>query len=318
MTRILTACLAFTVLCAAAPPPPVPVILDTDIGDDIDDALALSLALQSPELKVLAVTTVLRHGQERADLAARILELFHRTDVPVGIGAEETLMGGPQPYAKVIQHGALPSGFRFSAPRRNGLELMIETCLRAPGKVTILAYGPLTNIALALRAESRIKDKIERIVLMNGVFFRPGLEYNTLTDAEASAIVYASGLPIETVGLDVTMQCRLNAAQMGRIEESKLDTAQFLLQLIRMWQNANHAQFPILHDPLSVAVAIRPDLVSTVTGGVSVETRGTPGETQGMTVFRENPKGNVRVANEVNSAAVIDFFLDRVLAPPRQ
>ncbi len=318
MIRFLAACFACAVLCAAAPPPPAPVILDTDIGDDIDDALALSLALQSPELNVLAVTTVLRHGQERADLAARILELFHRTDVPVGIGAEETLMGGPQPYAKVIQHGALPSGFRFSAPRRNGLELMIETCLRAPGKVTILAYGPLTNVALALRAESRLKDKIERIVLMNGVFFRPGLEYNTLTDAEASSIVYSSGLPIETVGLDVTMQCRLNAAQLRRIEDSKLETAQFLLQLIRMWQEANHAQFPILHDPLSVAVAIRPDLVSTVTGEVSVETRGTPGETQGMTVFRENPKGNVRVANEVNSAAVIDFFLDRVLAPPRQ
>ncbi len=295
---------------------PTPVILDTDIGDDIDDALALSLALQSPELNVLAVSTVLQHGDARRDLVARILELYGRPEIPVGVGAERPLVAPPL-HVPLVQASAIPPGFHAPGERRNGVELIIDTCLRSPEKVTILAYGPLTNIALALRAESRLRDKIERIVLMNGVFFRPGLEYNTMTDPEASAIVYSSGLPVETVGLDVTMQCQLTAAQLGRLEASTLPTVRFLMQLIHLWQGANPGHLPILHDPLAIAVTDRPGLVTLRAGRVEVETRGTPHETYGMSVFHPDPAGNVRVAEEVDSAGVVDFFLDRVLAPPR-
>lgn len=310
-------CLVFTAMTALAAVRPAPVVLDTDIGDDIDDALALSLALQSPELKVLAVSTVLQHGDERAALVEKILELYGRTDIPVGVGAEQTLMGAPS-NAVVVQTKALPPGSRVKGGRVNGIELLLDTIRKSPEKVSILAYGPLTNIALLLRSDATIREKIERIVLMNGVFFRPGLEYNTKTDVEASAIVYASGIPIKTVGLDVTMQCRLSDADMRRLEDSKLDTVRFLLQLIRLWQGANTGMRPILHDPLAIAVAVKPDLVYTQTGRVQVETHGTPEETYGMTIFHKDPSGNVEVANEVSSAKVVDFFLSRILAPPRE
>jgi inosine-uridine nucleoside N-ribohydrolase len=296
---------------------PIPVVLDTDIGDDIDDALALGLALQSPELKVLAVTTVLQRGEERAALVSRILELYGRADIPVGIGAEQTLLGHPSD-AIVIQTKALPSGYRSPGERINGIGLLLQTLGKSPEKVTILAYGPLTNIALLLRAAPELRNKIERIVLMNGVFYRPGIEYNTVRDAEASAVVYSSGIPIETVGLDVTMQCQLTAEHMKRFEDSKLGSVHFLLELIQLWRNANQGHYPILHDPLAIAVAVKPDLVSTETGRVDVEIHGTPDQTYGMTIFHKNPTGSVQVAREVNSAAVVDFFLDRVLAPPRQ
>lgn len=317
MIRRAFACLLLFAAAAFAAGQPTPVILDTDIGDDIDDALALSLALQSPELKVLAVSTVLQHGDQRAALVWKILQLYGRTDIPVGIGAEQTLMGAPS-QAEVVQAKALPPDFRMPGPRVNGIELVLDTIRKSPEKVTILAYGPLTNIALVLRADSAIHDKIARIVLMNGVFFKLGIEYNTKVDVEASAIVYSSGIPIETVGLDVTMQCRLSDAHMRRLEASSLDTVHFLLQLIHAWQGTNSKNYPILHDPLAIAVAVKPDLVFTQTGRVRVETRGTPDETYGMTIFQKDPAGNVQVANEVNSAAVVDFFLDRVLAPPRR
>jgi purine nucleosidase len=295
-----------------------PVFLDTDIGDDIDDALALSLALQSPELNILGITTVLQDGSRRADLVWKILDLFGRTDIPVGIGAEQPLMARPR-TGSVRQTEALSPEDRMpSDRRRNGLELLIDTCLHAPGKVTIVAYGPLTNIALALRAEPRLFEKVDRIVLMNGVFFRPGLEYNTKIDPEASAIVYSSGLPVVTVGLDVTLQCRLNANHLQQFAESKLATVQFLWKLIRIWQNGKPDQAPILHDPLAVAVTVKPDLITTVSGHVDVETHGTPESTYGMTIYRKDPAGTVRVAQEVSSAAAIDFFLSRVLAPPRR
>ena len=296
---------------------PIPVVLDTDIGDDIDDALALSLAIQSPELKVLAVTTVLQEGDLRAALVWKILKLYGRTDIPVGVGAEQTLLGKPRTQT-VVQTAALGPADKLPPGKRHiGIELFIDTCLHHPGKVTVIAIGPLTNIAIALRAEPRIEDHIDRIMLMNGVFFHTGVEYNTSTDSEASEIVYSCGLPITAVGLDVTMQCRLNADQMKRIESSSLPTAKFLLDLIRLWQRGNPTQYPILHDPLAVGVTVKPSLVSLATGDVTVETRGTPGETNGASIFRKNPSGNVRVAEDVNSAAVIDLFLDRILAAPR-
>jgi inosine-uridine nucleoside N-ribohydrolase len=313
MKRAILAWIFLAALGSAA----TPVILDTDIGDDIDDALALALALQSPELDVRAITTVLQDGDRRADLVWRILEMYGRTDIPVGVGAEEPLMAKGR-AGVVRQTEALAADYHIPAAKRhNGMELLIDTCLNTPGKVTILAYGPATNIAIALRAEPRLKAKVDRIVLMNGVFFRPGLEYNTKMDPEASAIVYSSGVPVTTVGLDVTMQCQLSAEQLKRVADSPLEPVQFLYKLIQLWQNGNPQQRPILHDPLAIAATVKPDLISTVTGTVNVETHGMPEETYGMTVFHKDAKGTVRVAQEVSSAAAIDLFLSRVLAAPR-
>lgn len=293
------------------------MILDTDIGDDIDDALALSLALQSPELNVLAITTVLQDGNRRAELVWKILELYRRTDIPVGIGAEQPLLASPR-TGIVRQTETLSATDRMPADRRrNGLELLIDTCLRSPEKITLVAYGPLTNIAIALRAEPRLREKVDRIVLMNGVFFRPGLEYNTKVDPEASAIVYSSGVPIVAVGLDVTTRCLLSAEHLRQFAASPLESVQFLWKLIQIWQNGNPEQRPVLHDPLAVAVTVQPDLITTVKGTVEVETHGLPDRTYGMTIFRKDPAGATQVAQEVSAAAAVRFFISRVLAPPR-
>jgi purine nucleosidase len=315
MRIFLTALLAARLL--SADERAIPVILDTDIGDDIDDALALSLVLQSPELNLLAVTTVLQDREGRASLVWKILSLFGRTDIPIGAGAEQPLVAPPS-TGQVRQVEALGQLDRIPPGRmHSGIPLIVDTCLNAAGKVTILAIGPATNIALALRAEPRIKDKIERIVLMNGVFFKPGLEYNARRDPEASAIVYSSGLPVTAVGLDVTMQCKLTAADLRRIEQSTLPTAQFLYQLIRLWNRGKDDQLPILHDPLAVAVTFRPGLISVAAGSVEVETHGAPNRTYGMTVLRRDANGKIRVAGEVGAREFIDLFLERILQPPR-
>ena len=313
---LLTAFLATCLVCAQEGP--IPVILDTDIGDDIDDALALSFALQSPELKLLAVTTVLQDREGRASLVWKILSLYGRTDIPVGTGAEQPLIA-PARTGKVRQVEALGESDHIpSGTMRAGIQLIVDTCLNANGKVTILAIGPATNIALALRAEPRIKEKIERIVLMNGLFFKPGLEYNTKTDPEASAIVYGSGVPVTAVGLDVTMQCKLTAPDLQRIEQSRLPRAQFLYKLIRIWIGGNDDKLPVLHDPLAVGVTFRPGLVSVATGLVQVETHGVPNLTYGMTLLRRDANGAILVAEEVSSRDFIELFLDRVLQPPRK
>jgi purine nucleosidase len=309
----MLASLIFAALLAAAEERPLPVFLDTDIGDDIDDALALALALQSSELKVLGISTVLQDGPRRADLVWHILQLYGRTDIPVGSGAERPLVAPPR-TGQVRQTDLLrPQDAMPADRRRNGVQLLIDTCMHSTDKVTLIAYGPLTNIALALRAEPRLPDRIERIVLMNGVFFRPGLEYNTKMDPEASSIVYNSGLPVTAVGLDVTMQCQLTADHLRQFAESPLEKVQFLWKLIQIWQGGNANQRPILHDPLAVAVTVKLDLVTTVEGTVAVELKGTPEQTYGMTMFRRSAGGPVRVAQEVSSAAAIEFFMQRVV-----
>jgi purine nucleosidase len=316
MRILLTALVAACLLCADERP--IPVILDTDIGDDIDDALALSFALQSPELKLLAVTTVLQDREGRASLVWKILSLFGRTDIPIGAGAEQPLIA-PARTGNVKQVEALGPLERIPIDRiRGGIPLIVDTCLNATGKVTIVAIGPATNIALALRAEPRIKEKIERIILMNGLFFKPGLEYNTKSDPDASAIVYGSGVPVTAVGLDVTMQCKLTDADLRRIEQSQLPSAQFLYKLIRIWNGGKDDKLPVLHDPLVVGVTFRPGLISVAAGSVEVETRGEPNLTYGMTLLRRYGNGKIRVAEEVSSREFIELFLDRVLDAPRK
>jgi inosine-uridine nucleoside N-ribohydrolase len=189
--------------------------------------------------------------------------------------------------------------------------------MKSPVKVTVLAYGPATNVALALRAEPRIKNNIERFVLMNGVFFRGGLEYNTYRDPEASQIVYNSGVPVWTVGLDVTMQCRLSLDHLDQMEKSQHENVRFLRKLIASWQNGNAKQQPILHDPLAVLVTIRPELIETETGTVEVETKGQPGVSYGLTAFKPVAGGIVRVARDVKAGNAVDLFVSRVIAAPR-
>jgi inosine-uridine nucleoside N-ribohydrolase len=317
MMRWLAVLMVGCGLLAAAPP--IPVILDTDIGDDIDDALALALALQSPELDVRAVVTVLQQRERRADLVWKILELYGRTDVAVGMGAEQPLLTRPR-TGVVRQTAALRPDERMpDARRRSGIPLIIETLMGAREKITWLAYGPLTNVALALKAEPRIADKIERLVLMNGVFFQgPRLEYNTLRDPEAAAIVFSSGLPIITVGLDVTMKCQLSLEDLKRLEGSSAPAVKFLYGLIQIWQEGKPERRPVLHDPLAVAVTFRPELIRTQAGRVEIETRGEEGRTHGMTILRPDPKGPVRVASEVEAGEFVRLFMERVAAAPRK
>jgi purine nucleosidase len=299
-----------------------PVIFDTDIGDDIDDALALGLALQSPELDVRLVTTVADDVESRTRLAWKELGLFHRHDVALATGAPEPLLDPRRPD-KAAQFTILTAADTVPAAAHDrAAERIIETLMRSNEKFTIIPVGPLTNIALALREEPRIKDHIERIVLMGGAYFPAKREYNIYRDRIAAQIVFQSGVPITGVGLDVTTKCKLEGADLAKIRDAHNPASQFLYQLITLWQKDNPNRFPTLHDPLAVATAVNPNLVETRSGAVSVDT-ATP-NLYGATTFTsedqlpKDAKATTRVAHDVNVRGFLDLFVSRLSSSPRK
>ncbi len=298
-----------------------PIIFDTDIGDDIDDALALALALQSRELDVRAVTTVIDDTERRTRLAWKQLGLYGRRDIPLGTGASEPLLD-PRRTSRARQFEVLtPEDVAPAAAGRRAAGLIVETVLASPEKLTLVPVGPLTNIALALRLEPRIKEKIERIVLMGGAFDLHRAEYNIQRDRAAAQIVFSSGVPITAVGLDVTMRCKLEGSDLDRLRAAENPASRFLMRLIGLWQNENSERYPTLHDPLAVAVTFLPALIETQAGRVQVETSSPL--TNGMTLFTPAdrlPAGmpvSTLVARQVNVRRFLDLFVERLAAAPR-
>jgi purine nucleosidase/pyrimidine-specific ribonucleoside hydrolase len=299
----------------------IPIIFDTDIGDDVDDALALAFALQSPELDVKAITTVLDAAEMRSRLAWKQLVIYGRRDIPIGTGADEPFLD-PVRVRRHAQFDAVTSEDVIPGPPQRAVDLIIRTLLESPRKITIVPVGALTNIALALKTEPRIKDKIERIVLMGGAYYMNFPEYNLLRDRIASDIVFRSGVPITGVGLDVTMRCKLKAEDIDRIKAAGYATTDFLMRSIELWREIPTNSMPTLHDPLAVAVAMMPSLVETQLGRVQIETASPP--LYGFSLFtpaerlpKDAPKPNTLVARTVDAQQFVKLFMDRVTAPPR-
>ena len=240
------------------------VLIDTDIGDDIDDALALALAIQSPELEVKGITTVFGDTRLRGQLAQYLLKVFGREDIPVAVG-----IGNP------IQYRHRPSGVPQAAiiDRRlplpalsplSGPELIVETVLATHGKLTLLCIGPLTNVATALSLEPHLFMAIERLVVIGGSSQYPFPEWNMRSDARAAQIVLGAGIPVTLLGWNITTRCQLQDSDIQRLRCHHTPQTQVLSTLLAIWQRHRprwHPALPYLHDPLTVVALCAPELL---------------------------------------------------------
>ncbi len=201
------------------------IVIDTDPGQD--DAFAILLALASPELEVLGLTTVAGNVPVAvtAANARRVVELAGRPEIPVRAGCERPLLR-PARFAEEVHGKTGLDGWDFPAPARppepgHAVDWMVETLLARPdGATTLVPVGPLTNIAMALRRCPAIARKIRRIVLMGGGFFQggnmsPAAEFNILVDPDAAAIVFGAGIDLVAVPIDCTL-CGADAGQLDR------------------------------------------------------------------------------------------------------
>lgn len=285
------------------------VLIDTDIGDDIDDALALALALRSPELDVLGVSTVFGDMNQRSRLARKLLAVFGRAAIPVAEGARAPLAGRNRPSgcvqaAAVAPDDALPPLYAGGAT-----QMICEMALRHPGAVTLICQGPLTNLALALTAEPRLAGALAGVTMMGSGAF-PWAEWNTRNDPEALRIVVHSGLPLTVVGLNVSLLCTLPLADLRRLTGSATPQAAFLSRLIALWQRGAANKCPQLHDPLAVAAVARPELLTYLPARCGNLCEG---PLRGWSCAWPSLGGRQRVALAVRRAAFLRLFAARVV-----
>ncbi len=261
---------------------PCPIILDTDIGTDVDDCLALALILASPELRLAAVTTVYGDTLLRGRMLLKLLALRGMTGVPVAAGAEKPLLGRPPVYWEGHEgEGLLAPGDESLHPRaERAAELIVYTVMAHPGEITLLAIGPLTNVALALLLEPRLAAALAGLTIMGGAvggagaLHLPWTEHNFRSDPEAAAIVLASGAPIRIVPLDVTTQVRIRPADTARIRSAGDPFHRAIADQIDGYPRYRERGWTYLHDPLAAATLIAPDLVTWEPVHAVIETGG--------------------------------------------
>jgi purine nucleosidase len=310
------------------------MILDVDTG--IDDAMAIVFALNHPGIVLEAVTTT--YGNIDVASATRntlaLLEAAGRDDIPVASGCARALT---RPFTKRGSriHGANGIGdVELPAPKASardiwGPDLIIEMVRANPGELTLVPVGPMTNVAQALMKAPDIAQKLKGMVLMGGTIWHPGVpgipspvaDANFFNDPEAARIVLQSGAPITLVGMDVTMKTRLTAPMMDDIAARGGPAARITMEAARFYLAAYQAQYPditycALHDPLAVAVAQDPSVVSLETMQIDVECTGEL--TRGQVIPDRRRTGttvpNAGVALEVDSDRFEKLFVETMIA----
>ncbi|MFW5385924.1 pyrimidine-specific ribonucleoside hydrolase RihA [Yersinia sp. 2542 StPb PI] len=306
---------------------PRSIIIDCDPGHD--DAIALILALASPELNVAAVTTCAGNQTPDKTLrnALRILTLLKRQDIPVAGGAlkpllRELIIADNVHGESGLDGPSLPDP-DFAPQTDNAVELMARILRASPHPVTLVATGPLTNIALLLAGHGALTAKIERIVIMGGAVmlgnWTAAAEFNIFVDPEAAVRVFKSGIPITMAGLDVTHQAQVMDEDIDRIRQLNnpvADVVAGLLDFFMLYHRQERWGFQgaPLHDPCTIAWLLAPELFTSIERWVGIETRGE--YTQGMTVvdyyqLTDNVP-NAEVLMGIDRKGFIDLLVERV------
>lgn len=307
----------------------VPLIIDCDPGHD--DAIAILLALASPEVEVLGITTVGGNSglENTTRNALTVLEVAGRSNIPVAPGCDHPLIRQLQ-VADHVHGKSGMDGPELDPPTTapidaHAVDFIAETVAASTAPVTLTPVGPLTNIALLLRRHPRVIDNISRVVLMGGSIglgnVTPAAEFNIWSDPEAAAVVFDSPLDVTMVGLDVTHQARLGRThgdQLRPTGRSGAFVSDLLDFFVRFHQRVYGIDSSPVHDAVAVAEAIWPGLLETVACHVAVETGSEL--TRGRTVVDRwsvtGKPANARVGVGIDAERFTELLIERISSLP--
>ena len=285
----------------------VPLLLDTDIGSDIDDAFALALALASPEVDLQGVTTVTSGAEDRAWMVCRLLSAVGRGDIPVAWGREPQPASAIEHQMQYRLHPTVICGHTSWPVREPAVEFLYTRLKAQPGKLTLVAIGPLTNLARLLTEHPDCKSWIKRIVIMGGAL-RVGYEgkppvepeWNLKTDIPAARVVFTAGIPLVVAPLDATALLQLEEPQRRRLFAAGTPLTAQVQTLYQLWGKPT----PILCDPVAVTLAFTEKFFDMEDLHLEVDE-------QGFTRIGKGPV-NARVATAIRGEEFLKWYVERV------
>ena len=294
----------------SSPTPALPekVFIDTDIGDDIDDAFAVALALRSPELQILGITTTFGDTETRAKLLDRFLAEAGRPEIPVAAGV-------PTPPKSTFTQRRYAENNRFAKPSHpDAVAFLLDQIRRNPGQVTLIAIGPLMNLGAAIDKDPATFRKLKRVIIMGGSIKRgygdlgfgppqpPQPEWNILNDIPSAQKLFAAGVPLFVMPLDST-QLKLDEVKRAFLFSQGTPLTDALTLLYHQWGQ----ETPTFFDPMTIAFLVNPSLCPVQTMHIRVDEKG----------FTRPDAGapNAQVCLDSNPDAFFRFYLSRLAAP---
>lgn len=306
---------------------PKHIILDSDPG--IDDSLAILLALASPEIVLDGISTI--HGNASTAQVTRnalaILELAKAGDIPVYKGCDLPLV--KESLLSPETHGNSGLGYaKLSEPQsrpqiKHGCDFLIESILSSPNEITLVAIGPLTNVAMAIRKEPRIVEKVKEVFIMGGAIQHAGnttalAEFNTFVDPHSAHIVFHSGMPITLTPLDVTYQCIFLKADLDRLLRIDSPITKFIADATRFYMEF-HDEYQkidgcVINDPMTLALTFMPEICDyqELVVDVDISTGVGLGNTFADFYNYEKKAPNMKVAMGVRPRMFMELFLERM------
>jgi len=287
---------------------PQKVIIDTDIGDDVDDVFAVGLALSSPELDVIGITSAWGETALRSRMLDRLLCETGRSNIPISTGIKTVSKAA---FSQAVWAQAGPERLHGDA-----VTFLLDEIRKNPGEITLIAVAPLTNIGAAIDSDPATFKKLKRVVLMGGSIRRgyeasgigisqkPEAEYNIAMDSSAAKKLLQSGVPIYMMPLDST-QLKFDETKRDMLSTVSTPLTDSLQLLIAEWQHATHNVTPTLFDAVAVAYAIRPDICPTTPLHLEVDEAGYTREKPGV--------ANANVCLSSDSGHFFQFLMPRLL-----
>jgi purine nucleosidase len=294
-----------TNVSAGTQAPQEKVIIDTDIGDDIDDAFALALAVKSPELQILGIETTFGDTETRARIVDRFLGEVGRSDIPV-------LAGKKTPAKTSMSQGRYVEGGHFAkSSHGDAVDFLLDEIRKYPGEITLVGIGPMVNVGEAIDRDAATFRKLKRVVIMGGSIRRgygdfgynepvpPQPEWNILNDVASAQKLFASGVPLYVMPLDST-QLKLDEVKRAFLFTRGTPVTDQLTILYHMWAQ----ETPTLFDPMTVAFVLRPELCPVTPLHIRVDEKG---------YTREEPgTPNAQVCLHSKPDDFFQFYLKRV------
>lgn len=295
------------------------IIIDTDIGTNADDAIAIALAARSPEISIKGITTVYGNVKIRAAITNQVLRLAGNENIPIYQGIEQPLLREREVFWAGFEGEGLQLGDYIHKKDKHAVQFIIDMIMNNPGEITLVTIGPLTNIATALIIEPKIAENVKEIIMMAGVT-RLGvnrlnlepIEHNIKCDPEAASIVFRSGAPITMVGLDVTRQVFISRLEKEKMVTCNTPLANLLSMMMETHMNYLKRDYAYLSDPITVSLLLDRSIVKTKQMEITIENEGR--SKFAYTIGTPSKTGNVAVSLEIDRQKFLKILNERVFS----